>query len=216
VRIVTTDGAGPYSAILDPTAPGAFGSGIGLKVTTQVPREKGNIKPANNRDGKSFIRRALTRLGIMKRAANANEDYPFAASIPAGTKCASAIAGQQNICLLKILNPSTAGPFGGVVFRWLVRIQELERQEMGFPLAMAQGVKRLEGVLVWVEERCDDRDECFPSVGCQSGERMIHCTYQVASLSHLEFSEQYLNANFDAEQKYMPSATTGSTPCPSN
>lgn len=44
-----------------------------------------------------------------------NEDYPFAATIPAGTTCSGTIAGQSNVCLVKIVNPSGAGPFGGVI-----------------------------------------------------------------------------------------------------
>lgn len=54
-------------------------------------------------------------MGLMKRASNVNEDYPFAATIPAGTKCTGTVAGQENVCLVKIANPSGAGPFGGVV-----------------------------------------------------------------------------------------------------
>jgi hypothetical protein len=51
----------------------------------------------------------------MKRASNVNEDYPFEATIPAGTTCTGTVGGQSNVCLVKIVNPSGAGPFGGVV-----------------------------------------------------------------------------------------------------
>jgi hypothetical protein len=57
----------------------------------------------------------LGKIGLMKRAANVNEDFPFAATIPAGIKCTGTVAGQSNVCLVKIVNPSGAGPFGGVV-----------------------------------------------------------------------------------------------------
>lgn len=57
----------------------------------------------------------LVKMGLMKRAANVNEDYPFAATIPAGTTCTGTVAGQSNVCLVKVVNPSGAGPFGGVV-----------------------------------------------------------------------------------------------------
>lgn len=57
----------------------------------------------------------LVKMGLMKRARNVNEDYPFSATIPAGTKCTGTVAGQENVCLVKIVNPSGAGPFGGVV-----------------------------------------------------------------------------------------------------
>ncbi len=54
-------------------------------------------------------------MGLMKRAANVNEDFPFAATIPAGTTCTGTVANRTNVCLVKIVNPSGAGPFGGVV-----------------------------------------------------------------------------------------------------
>jgi hypothetical protein len=57
----------------------------------------------------------LVSMGLQKRASNVNEDYPFAATIPAGTNCTGTVAGNSNVCLVKIVNPSGAGPFGGVV-----------------------------------------------------------------------------------------------------
>lgn len=57
----------------------------------------------------------LVNMGIVKRASNVNEDYPFAATIPAGTTCSGTVAGQSGVCLVKIVNPSNAGPFGGVI-----------------------------------------------------------------------------------------------------
>lgn len=54
-------------------------------------------------------------MGLMKRASNVNEDYPIAMTIPADTKCTGTVGGQSNVCLVKIVNPSGAGPFGGVV-----------------------------------------------------------------------------------------------------
>jgi len=112
VHIVTTDGAGPYTAILDPTGTGAFSTGTKLAVTQQVPGTRGNIAAPKQR---SLIARTLVNLGIVKRAANVNEDYPFAATVPAGTTCTGTAGGQSGVCLVKIVNPSNAGPFGGVV-----------------------------------------------------------------------------------------------------
>lgn len=57
----------------------------------------------------------LVKMGIVKRASNVNEDYPFAATMPAGTTCSGTVAGQSGVCLVKIVNPSNAGPFGGVI-----------------------------------------------------------------------------------------------------
>jgi len=112
LHIVTTDGAGPYTAIVDPTATGAFSQGTQAKVTTQVPGTKGNIAAPKQR---SIMMRSLVNMGIVKRASNVNEDYPIAIQMPAGMTCTGTVAGQQNVCLVKIANPSGAGPFGGVV-----------------------------------------------------------------------------------------------------
>ncbi|KAM3066584.1 hypothetical protein ACMFMG_002298 [Clarireedia jacksonii] len=112
VHIVTTDGAGPYSAIVDPTGTGAFSKGTQAKVTTQVPGNRGNIAAPKQR---SIVMRSLVNMGIVKRASNVNEDYPIAIQVPAGTTCTGTVAGQQNVCLVKIANPSGAGPFGGVI-----------------------------------------------------------------------------------------------------
>jgi len=111
LHIVTTDGAGPYTAIVDPTGTGAFSTGQTLEMTTQVPGTKGNIAAPKQR---SLHMRALVAMGIVKRAANVNEDYPFAATVPAGTTCTGTVGGQSNMCLVKLVNPSNAGPFGGV------------------------------------------------------------------------------------------------------
>lgn len=112
VHIVTTDGAGPYTAIIDPTGTGQFSTGTEAKVTTQVPGNRGNIAPPRQR---SLFARTLVKMGIMKRASNVNEDYPIAMTIPADTQCTGTVGGQKNVCLVKIANPSGAGPFGGVV-----------------------------------------------------------------------------------------------------
>ncbi|KAH8672541.1 hypothetical protein BGZ60DRAFT_526852 [Tricladium varicosporioides] len=112
VHIVTTDGAGPYTAIVDPTGTGAFSTGTKATVTQQVPGKNGNIAAPKQR---SFIPRTLVKMGLMKRASNVNEDYPIAMTIPADTKCTGTVGGQSNVCLVKIVNPSGAGPFGGVV-----------------------------------------------------------------------------------------------------
>ena len=36
-------------------------------------------------------------------------------SVPAGTTCQGTVAGQQNVCFVKIANSNKAGPFGGVI-----------------------------------------------------------------------------------------------------
>lgn len=109
-HIVTSDGAGPLSAMVDTTGLGDFTNAVKATVTTQVPGTKGNIKKTTKRWEELAI-----RAGLMKRATNINEDYPFAVAIPAGTNCTGTVAGQTNVCMIKIVNPSNAGPFGGCV-----------------------------------------------------------------------------------------------------
>lgn len=73
LHVVTTDGAGPYTAVVDPTAQGAFSQGTKAEVTTQVPGKNGNIAPgplSNN-----LLKRALWHAGIYKRALNVDQDF---------------------------------------------------------------------------------------------------------------------------------------------
>jgi hypothetical protein len=83
-----------------------------MTVTQQVPGTKGNIAAPKQR---RFLPRMLVKMGLMKRASNVNEDYPFQATMPAGMSCSGTVAGQSNVCLVKIVNPSGDGPFGGVI-----------------------------------------------------------------------------------------------------
>jgi hypothetical protein len=109
LHIVTSDGAGPYTAMLN--TDGTAKSWTKLDVAQQVPGTKGNIKKSEKR----FWTRALQSLGLAKRATNINEDFPFKVNIPADANCTGTIAGQANACIVKLVNPSKAGPFGGCV-----------------------------------------------------------------------------------------------------
>lgn len=109
LHIVTSDGAGPYKAMINTDGTGQ--SWTAMDVVTQVPGKNGNIRKQEKR----WWARALQSAGIMKRATNINEDYPFKVAIPAGTSCTGNIAGQANTCIVKLVNPSNAGPFGGCV-----------------------------------------------------------------------------------------------------
>jgi hypothetical protein len=42
-------------------------------------------------------------------------DFPINVAVPAGTTCSGTMAGQQNVCFMKIANSNNAGPFGGVI-----------------------------------------------------------------------------------------------------
>ncbi|KAG5996237.1 hypothetical protein E4U54_002632 [Claviceps lovelessii] len=133
-HIVTTprhshvqDGAGPISAIIDPTGTGKFSRGISAKVMTQVPGRKGYIKP--NKDMKGAGGSRTRRLD--KRAANVNKDFPLKVAIPAGTSCRGSVAGMSDVCLLKLANPSRAGPFGGVIAFQMVQGGGTDRGQTG-------------------------------------------------------------------------------------
>lgn len=78
LHIVTSDGAGPYKALLDTTGTGDFKNAILMTITTQVPGKKGNIKKAKAR---AWVR-ALESMGIYKRATNINEDFVSLDFIP--------------------------------------------------------------------------------------------------------------------------------------
>jgi len=114
-HIVTTDGAGPISAVVDSTATGKFSAGTLLKTTTQVPGNGGNIK-APKKTARDVLVGALESVGLVKRGAkNVNQDFPVAFTVPEGTTCTGTVNGVQNVCLVKIANANRAGPFGGVV-----------------------------------------------------------------------------------------------------
>lgn len=71
LHIVTTDGAGPYKALLDTTGTGDFTNALPMTVVTQVPGNNGNIKKAAPR----ALVRGMEKMGIWKRATNVNEDF---------------------------------------------------------------------------------------------------------------------------------------------
>lgn len=112
-RIVTADGAGPISAVLDPTATGKFSTGVQLSVVEQIPGKNGWFVDANKqKQQRGLWERAV---GIVKRAPAVNKDFTFKFSVPAGTTCTGTVAGMTGVCLVKIANAHKAGPFGGVV-----------------------------------------------------------------------------------------------------
>lgn len=90
VHQVNSDGAGPYTCMIN--ADGTGSSWEDIPVTTNVEgSERGR-----NRDGEQT-------------------DHPLVASIPAGQNCTGSIAGEDNVCLVRCQNPARAGPFGGVI-----------------------------------------------------------------------------------------------------
>lgn len=89
LHIVTSDGAGPYSAIIDPTASGKFSKAVDMEVTTQVPGKGGWIDTTpseaalaaghghiiQKRATRTFQRRASRTRGKREAATLVDKDY---------------------------------------------------------------------------------------------------------------------------------------------
>jgi hypothetical protein len=90
VHQVNSDGAGPYTCMVDPTA-----TGTNWQAATVTQNLPGNDR-GRNRD---------TQM----------QDLPLTVSMPAGMTCTGTVAGQSNVCMVRCQNPARAGPFGGCV-----------------------------------------------------------------------------------------------------
>jgi len=108
IHVVTSDGFGPYTVMVDPTAQGDFSNAEKLQVDTQVPGTRGNGKKGVTKRFEDLLR----RVGIMARATNINEDFPIVATLPSNLQCTGSMNGMNNLCAVKFVNPSAAGPFG--------------------------------------------------------------------------------------------------------
>lgn len=90
---VNQDGAGPLTAMVDPTSggtdPAAFKS---AQVTQNVPGA-----------------------GIGGLSTATTTDFPVAIQMPAGMTCSGSVGGAENVCVAKLQNSALAGPFGGSV-----------------------------------------------------------------------------------------------------
>jgi hypothetical protein len=87
---VNADGAGPYTAAVDPTSGGTD------EAAFQPATMAVNVPGKNSLDGQ-----------------NKASDMQLQVQMPAGMKCAGNVAGQQNVCVVRIQNQALAGPFGG-------------------------------------------------------------------------------------------------------
>jgi hypothetical protein len=130
LHVVTSDGAGPFQAIVDPTASGKFSEATDAEVTTQVPGTEGWIDTTTNedastkkRDAKSEIARVTRTIrdrisrtvGKRQTATLVNKDYPIAVKIPSNVTCSGTYNGMSNLCAVKISNNNENGPFGSVL-----------------------------------------------------------------------------------------------------
>ncbi|KAL1592860.1 hypothetical protein SLS60_011277 [Paraconiothyrium brasiliense] len=87
---VNGDGAGPYIAMIDAT-----GTGTQWAPATVATNVDGNARGRNND--------------------NAKTDLPLNVAIPANQTCTGTVAGQANVCMVRVQNPARAGPFGGCI-----------------------------------------------------------------------------------------------------
>lgn len=87
---VNGDGAGPYIAMID-----ASGTGTQWAPATVATNVDGNARGRNND--------------------NAKTDLPLNVAIPANQTCTGTVAGQSNVCMVRVQNPARAGPFGGCI-----------------------------------------------------------------------------------------------------
>lgn len=129
LHVVTSDGAGPFTAIIDPTASGKFSSAVDMEVTTQVPGEGGWIDTTPSDaalaagNGKIIERSASRTIGMrVSRTVNKRQtatlvdrDYNLQIAMPAGTTCTGTSNGMSNLCAVKISNNNENGPFGSVM-----------------------------------------------------------------------------------------------------
>ncbi|EMD90521.1 hypothetical protein COCC4DRAFT_95241, partial [Bipolaris maydis ATCC 48331] len=90
VHQVNSDGAGPYTCMIDAT-----GTGTAWQPMTVTQNLPGNDRGRNR----------ATQL----------QDQPLTATVPAGMQCTGTVAGQSNVCMVRCQNPARAGPFGGCV-----------------------------------------------------------------------------------------------------
>ncbi|KAK6216271.1 18S rRNA (guanine1575-N7)-methyltransferase [Pestalotiopsis sp. IQ-011] len=131
LHVVTSDGAGPFVAIVDPTASGKFSAATDMEVTTQVPGEGGWIDTTPSDaalafgNGKTVVKKHASRtIGNKKATRTANKrqtatlvdrDYNLQIAMPAGTTCTGTYNGMSNLCAVKISNNNENGPFGAVM-----------------------------------------------------------------------------------------------------
>ncbi|ESZ92261.1 putative Egh16H1 precursor isoform A [Sclerotinia borealis F-4128] len=90
---VNQDGAGPLTAMVDPTSGGTDPSAFKKAAVTQnVPG-----------------------IGIGGLSAAQTMDFQMAVQMPAGMTCAGSVGGASGVCVAKVQNSALAGPFGGSV-----------------------------------------------------------------------------------------------------
>jgi hypothetical protein len=84
-HVVTDDGCGPLQALVDSTATSKWSTASDATVTTDMPGTDGNCVSLDSGDDTTAsaeddtitkrARRALVRMGLMKRAKNVNKSF---------------------------------------------------------------------------------------------------------------------------------------------
>ena len=88
---VNQDGAGPLTAMIDPTSAGTDPAAFQAATVTQnVPG-----------------------IGIGGLSAASTMDFPVKVQMPAGMTCQGTAGGATNVCVVRMQNAALAGPFGG-------------------------------------------------------------------------------------------------------
>ncbi|KAA8621762.1 cell surface protein Mas1 [Pyrenophora tritici-repentis] len=88
---VNQDGAGPLTAMIDPTSAGTDPAAFQAATVTQnVPG-----------------------IGIGGLSAASTMDFPVKVQMPAGMTCSGTAGGATNVCVVRMQNAALAGPFGG-------------------------------------------------------------------------------------------------------
>lgn len=90
---VNQDGAGPLTAMVDPTS--------------------GGTDPAAFQ--KATVTQNVPGIGIGGLSAAQTTDFQMAIQMPQGMTCSGSAGGASNICVAKVQNSALAGPFGGSV-----------------------------------------------------------------------------------------------------
>lgn len=90
---INQDGAGPFTADIDPTSGGTLESAM---------------QPAT-------IIQDVPGLGFGGLSLATNTEFEMLVQMPAGMVCEGMVAGTPNVCVMRVRNGAAAGPFGGSV-----------------------------------------------------------------------------------------------------
>ncbi|KAL1856727.1 hypothetical protein Plec18170_003698 [Paecilomyces lecythidis] len=88
---VNQDGAGPLTAMIDPTS--------------------GGTDP--NAFQKATVIQDVPGSGFLGLSGDTKTDFPIQVQMPDGMTCSGSVGGANNVCIVRVNNDALAGPFGG-------------------------------------------------------------------------------------------------------